>query len=375
MTDDAFQEIFAACISYDLLVPLIKEVVGLVCLSKGMQQQLHRLRPLVGVQSLIAMQRSTWPCNAAFHPWRVMLLYKVPCGRSVSDSDMEAILSLTLQGCVHSIDVSCHCLSFRCGGRVSFRCGDCKNADSPLTLRSRLPRMVPKLLGVGCSLLELDLSWMPNIKGTWASTFGEAAVCSAVLRKLRVAGEGRGSGSGLRGPLPELRLPARQELNLRNHQFTGGLEPLQFCTGLQTLEVSYNLLEGGLEPLQFCTGLQTLEVSHNLLEGGFEPLQHCTGLQTLRCSHNHLKGDLEPLQGCTALKELRLHCNQLTGTLEPLRGCTALHVLYLVDAPTEQDMAHFNWVKQCFRARSDASSGDINSLLNLAVSQSVSHYQ
>ena len=332
MTDDAFQEIFAACISYDLLVPLIKEVVGLVCLSKGMQQQLHRLRPLVGVQSLIAMQRSTWPCNAAFHPWRVMLLYKVPCGRSVSDSDMEAILSLTLQGCVHSIDVSCHCLSFRCGGRVSFRCGDCKNADSPLALRSRLPRMVPKLLGVGCSLLELDLSCMPNMKGTWASTFGEAAVCSAVLRKLRVAGEGGGSGSCLRGPLPELRLPALQELYLRNHQFTGGLEPLQFCTGLQTLEVS-----------------------HNLLEGGFESLQHCTGLQTLRCSHNHLKGDLEPLQGCTALKELRLHCNQLTGTLEPLRGCTALHVLYLDDAPTEQDMAHFNWVKQCFRARSDAN--------------------
>ena len=316
LPDDAFEDVFAACSDVGGLASF-EEVMGLGCLSKGMQQQLQRLRPLVGVQSLIALQRSTWPCNAAFRPWRVALLYKVPCGRSVSDSDMEAILSFARQGCVHSICASCPLASCERG----FHCDDCKNADSPLTLKSRLPRMVPKLLGAGSSLLELDFSFMPNMKGTWASNFGEAAMCSPVLRKLRVTGEG--GSSGLRGPLPELRLPALQELDMRQNKFTGGLEPLQFCTKLQTLRLSRNLLKGGLEPLQNCTGLQTLDLSHNL----------------------SLTGDLEPLQGCTALKVLRLHFNQLTGTLEPLRDCTALRQLYLDCnhlVPTEKDIAHFN---------------------------------
>ena len=320
LPDDALREVFSAFSAVERgVLPLFEEVKGLGCLSKGMQQQLHRLRPLVGVRSLIDMQRSTWPCSAASHPWRVVLLYTVPCGRPVSDSDTEAILSFARQGCVHSIEARCHPISCERG----FRCDDCKRADSPLSLKSRLPRLVPKLLGVGCSLLELDLSFMPNIDGTWASTFGEAAVCCAVLRRLRVVGEF--GSSGLRGPLPELRLPALQELDLRQNKFTGGLEPLQFCTGLRTLRLARN----------------------PLLTGGLDPLQNCTALQTLELSHMSLTGSLEPLQGCTALKVLRLHCNHLTGTLEPLRGCTALRQLYLHCnrlTPTEQDMAHFNRV-------------------------------
>ena len=50
------------------------------------------------------------------------------------------------------------------------------------------------LLGAGCSLLELDVSHV-KLGGTWASTFGEAAVCSAVLRTLHL------TECRLRGPL------------------------------------------------------------------------------------------------------------------------------------------------------------------------------
>ena len=48
LPDDALQEIFAACSTADG-VALLDQVIGLACLSRGMQRQLHRLRPLVGV--------------------------------------------------------------------------------------------------------------------------------------------------------------------------------------------------------------------------------------------------------------------------------------------------------------------------------------
>eukprot|EP00964_Phaeocystis_antarctica_P116211 scaffold80180_cov75-Phaeocystis_antarctica.AAC.1 len=35
-------------------------------------------------------------------------------------------------------------------------------------------RVVPELLGVGCSLLELNLRGVP-LNGTWVATFGKAA--------------------------------------------------------------------------------------------------------------------------------------------------------------------------------------------------------
>ena len=54
-------------------------------------------------------------------------------------------------------------------------------------------------------------------------------MCSAVLRTLRL------ESCGLQGPLPELRLPSLQKLDLANNFLTGGLEPLKYCTALQTL--------------------------------------------------------------------------------------------------------------------------------------------
>ena len=157
-------------------------------------------------------------------------------------------------------------------------------------------RVVPELLGAGCSLLKFTLTWK-GLNGTWAATFGEAAVCSAVLRTLRL------NRCGLRGPLPELRLPALQVLDLSGNAFTGGLEPVQHCTALRHLELH---------------------------------------------GQNKLTGSLEPLRGCTGLTELSLAYNKLTGGLEPLRGCKALQKLYLMGnllEPTEEDTAHFR--QQC----------------------------
>ena len=280
LPNDALRQVVAACGYYEGDVPLFETVKGLGCLSKGMRQQLYRLQPLVCVRSLAVVQRSN------HGPWRVTLLYEGDLTASVEEQ--------ARQGRVRSINAS---------------------------LRKLYPavaeRVVPDLLGEGCSLLELDLSGA-GLKGSWSAVFGEAALCSAVLRALYL------NLCKLSGPLPELRLPALQVLDLSNNQWTGGLEPLQGCTALQRLLASSNELTGTLEPLRGCTGLTELNLAANRLSGSLEPLSRCTGLRQLIMPNNRamrrgLTGGLEPLRGCTALVSLLLPGNTLTGSLEPLQ--------------------------------------------------------
>ena len=287
--DDIFLQVIAAFSDTDDDdPPLFDAVKKLACLSKALLQQLHRLRPLVGVRSLAVVQRP------AHGPWRVTLLY----GGKLT----AAVLEQARQGRVRSIDT------------VQNTCDQL----APAVAR----RVVPELLGAGCSLLELDLTRVP-LNGTWATTFGEAAVCSAVLRSLRL------QCCGLRGPLPELRLPALQQLDLSYNKLTGGLEPLQGCTALRELWLFNNKLTGGLDALRGCTALETLFLSNNKLTGGLEALRGCTALEQLNLHSNKLSGGLEPLRVCTALQHLNLCGNKLSLHLEPLRGCTALQVLCL----------------------------------------------
>ena len=309
LPDDTFLQFVVACGTGADDVPLFNVVKGLGCLSKGMRQQLYRLRPLVGVQSLAVVQ------SPNHGPWRVTLLY---------EGDLtEAVVEQARLGRVRAINAS---------------------------LRKLYPavaeRVVPEMLGAGCSLLELDLSGA-GLKGTWASIFGEAAVCSAVLRRLYL------NLCKLSGPLPELRLPALQVLDLSNNQWAGGLEPLRGCTALQRLLLSSNELTGTLEPLRGFTGLTELNLAANRLTGSLEPLGRCTGLRQLIMPNNRamrrgLTGGLEPLRGCTALVSLFLAGNTLTGSLEPLRRCTGLRMLDLTDTQlvaTDEDKVHLE--KQC----------------------------
>ena len=303
LPDDAFLLVIAACTSWEG-VPLFEAVKGLACLSKGMRQQLYRLQPLVGVHSLTVMLRP------AHGPWRVTLLYEGALTKTV--------LEQAQQGRVRWIDLLCT--------RVA-----------PAMAR----RVVPELLGAGCSLLELTVQSV-DLNGTWASIFGEAAVCSSVLRMLSL------ESCRLLGPLPELRLPALQVLQLSFNSLSGGLEPLRGCTALQVLEISQNNLTGSLEPLRGCTALQLLDLAYNQVSGGLEPLRGCTALQDLHLGSNQLTGGVEWLRGCTALQTLDLfENNQLTGGLEPLRGCTLLRMLSLGNTlvPSEEDKAHFK--EQC----------------------------
>ena len=184
LPDDALQQIIAACgDTAEVGVPLFEAVKSLACLSKALLQQLHRLRPPVGVQSLTVVQRP------ARGPWRVALLYK---GELTA-----AVVEQARQGRVHSID------SPAGQSQLQASSADARTASlAPAVAECA----VPALLGAGCSLLELELSFV-QLSGTWASTFGDAAVCSAVLRSLSL------EGCRLRGPLPELRLPALQLLS------------------------------------------------------------------------------------------------------------------------------------------------------------------
>ena len=275
LPDEVFGLVIAAC-SGAAGVPLFDTVKRLVC-SRALQQQIHRLKPLVGVHSLNLLQSLT------HGRWDAVLLFE---GRLTT-----AEMAQAKKGGVLSIDA-----------RQSRTCANPWAAlTSPVA-----KRVVPELLGVGCLLQMLNLQGVP-LDGTWAATFGKAAVCSALLRELLLG------DCSLRGPLPKLSLPALQRLELGgNNQLTGGLEPLRGCTGLKVLDLAGNefypragnQLTGGLEPLRGCTGLQTLSLSSNLLTGGLEPLQDCTALRYLSLQNNHFTGGLEPLRWCTSLRTL-----------------------------------------------------------------------
>ena len=264
-------------------LPLFEHVKGLAGLSKGVQQQLHRLRPLVGVPSLAVMQRP------AHGPWRVMLQHRHKL--------TKAVVQLAQQGRVHSIHYG-------------------KDYDKPqqrtLLAPSVAKRVVPALLGEGCSLFEFSLLGV-ELNGTWATSLGEQPVCSAVLLRLYLF------QCGLSGPLPSLRLPA-----------------------LQCLDLSFNRLTG--EPLSACTSLRDLSLFCNQLTGTLEPLRGMTALEQLSLHNNKLTGGLEPLRGCTALRYLNLDNNPVTGDLGPLRGCASLSCLFLEHTrvlPTSEDTARF----------------------------------
>ena len=221
--------------------------------------------------------------------------------KKVKGALTEAVLEQARQGRVHSI-ISRHATL------------------DPAVAR----RVVPELLGAGCSLRTLDMSFV-QLDGTWAATFGKAKVCSTALHTLRLI------RCGLQGPLPKLVLPALQVLDMSDNHLIGGLEPLQGCMALQELFVSANQLAGGLEPLRGCTALQQLDGSNNQLTGELKPLKACTALQHLSLNNNLLTGDLKPLRRCTALQLLLLHNNKLIGGLEPLQNCTALQRLNCSD--------------------------------------------
>ena len=295
LSDEAFSHVFAACSHFDHDMPLFDAVKGLACVCKGMLQQLHRLRPLVGVTSLAVVHRQgarSRRVRVTEGPWRVTLLYK---GKLTLP-----VVKLAWQGRVHLIDARF-----------------CPSHTSLAIALTR--RAVPVLMCKGCSLIELDVSGV-RLNGTWASAFGEVAEGSAVLRRLRL------SGCGLRGPLPDLRLPALQTLDMSCNALTGGLEPLQGSTALQQLDLSFNALTGGLEPLQRCTALHTLYLSNNQLAAELEPLQLCAALLQALCrsrgsAQKQRSDGLKPLRGCTALQRLHLQNNRL--------------------APTDEDKAYF----------------------------------
>ena len=201
LPDDLLLHIVVACSGEWLMgVPELHAVSALGSLCNNILQQLYRLLPLVymRVHSLpAAMERLT------HGPWRVVLLY--------TGEPTATVVDEAWRGHVRSIDAR-------------------RTALTPAVAK----RVVPELLGAGCSLLDLKLEGLQLGIGPWTAKFGEAAVCSAALLELQL------DDCGLSGPLPELNLPALQILWMSNNQMSGGLEPLMRCTALQELDLSHN---------------------------------------------------------------------------------------------------------------------------------------
>ena len=193
LPDDVLGLIIVACGGGHLFLPELGSVSGLNC-CKCVVKQLHRLRPLVCMQirSLSITQRLI---HITGSPWRIVLAYT---GELTAAAVEEAA-----RGRVRSI-----------------------NMRSRTLLPAVAKRVVPELLGAGCSLLDLKLEGV-RLDSSWVEMFGEAAVCSEVLTELQM------DGCRLRGPLPELKLPALQSLFMYRNQLTGDLKPLLGCKALQ----------------------------------------------------------------------------------------------------------------------------------------------
>ena len=193
LPDDVLGLIIVACGDGHLFLPELGSVSGLNC-CKCVVKQLHRLRPLVCMQirSLSITQRLT---HITGSPWRIVLAYT---GELTAAAVEEAA-----RGRVRSI-----------------------NMRNRTLLPAVAERVVPELLGAGCSLLDLKLEGV-RLDSSWVEMFGEAAVCSEVLTELQM------DGCRLQGPLPELKLPALQSLFMYRNQLTGDLKPLLGCKALQ----------------------------------------------------------------------------------------------------------------------------------------------
>ena len=251
LPDDALLQIIASCVETWSAGPLaarwgtggpdLHAVSGLGCLCREVLQQLYRLRPLVSVQvrnlrRVILPQHKTLTTRRqdSQGPWHLVFLYM---GELV-----PAVLEQARRGHVRSVDAHLTALTPRVARRV-----------------------VPELLGAGCSLLDLFLEGV-SLAGSWATMFGKEVVCSAVLRELQL------NGCWLTGPLPELQLPALQVLGMSCNHLSGGLEPLRGCTALRELNLARNQIQGGLEPLSGCTALKWIDLTRNQLTGGLEVL-------------------------------------------------------------------------------------------------------
>jgi hypothetical protein len=120
-------------------------------------------------------------------------------------------------------------------------------------------------------------------------------------------------GNGLKGAMPNLKLPFLEHLFLAGNQLNGQLPNFENLSKLLTLQLCCNHFSGTIPNFEHLARLNSLELDYNSLTGTVPNFKTLSNLENLYLSNNKLEGTIPNFQNLSNLKRLYLHKNQLSG--------------------------------------------------------------
>lgn len=120
-------------------------------------------------------------------------------------------------------------------------------------------------------------------------------------------------GNGLKGEMPDLKLPFLEHLFLAGNQLSGQIPDFENLPYLLTLQLCCNRFTGTIPDFNYLPRLNSLELDYNSLSGEIPDFESLSNLENLYLSNNQLEGSIPNFQNLPKLKRLYLHKNQLSG--------------------------------------------------------------
>ncbi|MFT5747027.1 MAG: gliding motility-associated-like protein [Saprospiraceae bacterium] len=179
-------------------------------------------------------------------------------------------------------------------------------------------------------------------------------------------------GNGLKGAMPNLKLPFLEHLFLAGNQLNGQLPNFENLSKLLTLQLCCNHFSGTIPNFEHLARLNSLELDYNSLTGTVPNFKTLSNLENLYLSNNKLEGTIPNFQNLSNLKRLYLHKNQLSGAF-PNFSTPELGRLILADNNIEGSIEFIASLKKLTQLNlaNNRLNGTLQSLAKLPYLKSV----